>query len=394
MKTTKPARLLSLDVLRGITIAGMIMVNNPGSWGKMYAPLAHAQWNGLTPTDLVFPFFMFIMGVSTFMSLQKFDFQFSGEFFRKLLKRSVLIFLIGMAIGWFSILCFGTFDITKPDTTFWERFQQSVLPYDRIRILGVMQRLALSYFFSSLIVVFVNHKHLWKVILGILGGYTLLLFAGNGLSLTADNIIAVVDRSLFGEAHMYKEYLPEGGRLPFDPEGLLSTIPCVAHVLIGFWVGKLLKETEDIHMKVQKLLIYGTLMVFAGLLLDYGVPMNKKIWSATFVVTTCGLASQLLAILIWTIDIHQKKRWTPFFESFGVNPLFMYVLGGLLSILFGSIRFTTEAGVMSVKGWIYGALQNSVGDDYLASFLFSLLFVALNSLFGYILYTKRMYIKI
>lgn len=390
----KPVRLLSLDVLRGITIAGMIMVNNPGSWSKIYTPLGHASWDGLTPTDLIFPFFMFIMGVSMFMSLQKSNFKFSSDFFKKLLKRSVIIFAIGLAIGWFSILCYGTFDIGKSELTIFERFKNSVFPYDRIRILGVMQRLSLSYFFSSLIVVLVNHKYLWRVVIGILTAYTLILFAGNGLVLSPDNIIAVVDKALFGEAHMYKEFLPDGSRIAFDPEGLLSTIPCISHVLIGFLMGKVLVNTKDLNEKVQQLLLYGTIMVFVALLLSYGVPINKKVWSSTFVLSTCGFASQFLAILIWIIDINKKSGWTGFFNSFGVNPLFMYVLGGFLSILFGSIRFRTEDGIISIKGFIYSNLQNLVGDDYMASLLFSLFFIALNAVFGYILYRKRIYIKI
>ncbi|MGL5920539.1 MAG: acyltransferase family protein, partial [Bacteroidales bacterium] len=343
----QPKRLLSLDVLRGITIAGMIMVNNPGTWGTMYAPLKHAQWDGLTPTDLVFPFFMFIMGVSTFLSLSKFNFQCSADFLKKLIKRSAIIFLIGMAIGWFSIVCYSTFDIGDTSQTMWQRFVSNVFPYERIRILGVMQRLSLSYFFASLIIVTVPMRHIVKVIAGILISYFLILFFGNGFVLSEDNIIAVVDRAVLGVNHMYKETLPDGARIPFDPEGLLSTIPCVAHVLIGFMCGKLMKDNPDINAKVEKLLLWGTIMAFGGMLLSYGCPVNKKIWSPTYVLVTCGFASQLLGILIWIIDIKGKNKWSVFFETFGVNPLFMYVMGGFLAILFGSIRFWSGDEIVS-----------------------------------------------
>lgn len=390
----QPKRLLSLDVLRGITIAGMIMVNNPGTWGTMYAPLKHAQWDGLTPTDLVFPFFMFIMGVSTFLSLSKFNFQCSADFLKKLIKRSAIIFLIGMAIGWFSIVCYSTFDIGDTSQTMWQRFVSNVFPYERIRILGVMQRLSLSYFFASLIIVTVPMRHIVKVIAGILISYFLILFFGNGFVLSEDNIIAVVDRAVLGVNHMYKETLPDGARIPFDPEGLLSTIPCVAHVLIGFMCGKLMKDNPDINAKVEKLLLWGTIMAFGGMLLSYGCPVNKKIWSPTYVLVTCGFTSQLLGILIWIIDIKGKNKWSVFFETFGVNPLFMYVMGGFLAILFGSIRFWSGDEIVSIKGFIFNAFQSFSPDVYFASFLYSVFFVAINWLIGSYLYRHKIYIKI
>lgn len=390
----QPKRLLSLDVLRGITIAGMIMVNNPGTWGTMYAPLKHAQWDGLTPTDLVFPFFMFIMGVSTFLSLSKFNFQCSADFLKKLIKRSAIIFLIGMAIGWFSIVCYSTFNIGDTTQTMWQRFVSNVFPYERIRILGVMQRLSLSYFFASLIIVTVPMKHIVKVIAGILVSYFLILFFGNGFVLSEDNIIAVVDRAVLGVNHMYKETLPDGARIAFDPEGLLSTIPCVAHVLIGFMCGKLMKDNPDINAKVEKLLLWGTFMAFGGMLLSYGCPINKKIWSPTYVLVTCGFASQLLGILIWIIDIKGKNKWSVFFETFGVNPLFMYVMGGFLAILFGSIRFWSGDEIVSIKGFIFNAFQSFSPDVYFASFLYSVFFVAINWLIGSYLYRHKIYIKI
>ena len=390
----QPKRLLSLDVLRGITIAGMIMVNNPGTWGTMYAPLKHAQWDGLTPTDLVFPFFMFIMGVSTFLSLSKFNFQCSADFLKKLIKRSAIIFLIGMAIGWFSIVCYSTFNIGDTTQTMWQRFVSNVFPCERIRILGVMQRLSLSYFFASLIIVTVPMKHIVKVIAGILVSYFLILFFGNGFVLSEDNIIAVVDRAVLGVNHMYKETLPDGARIAFDPEGLLSTIPCVAHVLIGFMCGKLMKDNPDINAKVEKLLLWGTIMAFGGMLLSYGCPINKKIWSPTYVLVTCGFASQLLGILIWIIDIKGKNKWSVFFETFGVNPLFMYVMGGFLAILFGSIRFWSGDEIVSIKGFIFNAFQSFSPDVYFASFLYSVFFVAINWLIGSYLYRHKIYIKI
>ncbi|MGL5772712.1 MAG: acyltransferase family protein, partial [Bacteroidales bacterium] len=260
--------------------------------------------------------------------------------------------------------------------------------------LGVMQRLALSYCFASLIVVFVPLKYLWKTIVLILISYFVILYYGNGFELSDTNIIARVDLSLWGADHMYKEYLPDRSRIPFDPEGLLSTIPCIAQVLIGFMAGELLKNTSDIHQKVERLLIWGTILFFAGALLSYGCPVNKKIWSPTYVLVTCGLASSFLGLLIWIIDINGKKNWSSFFEAFGVNPLFMYVLGAFLSILLGSICFETSEGIVSLHGYIYQSILSLVMNPYLASLLFAIAFIMVNWVIGYILYKKKIYIKI
>jgi predicted acyltransferase len=383
-----PKRLLSLDILRGITISGMLLVNNPGSWEHIYTPLEHAPWHGLTPTDLVFPFFMFIMGVSMYISMSKFDFTFSPGYLKKLVKRSILIFLVGMAIGWFSILCRGVFNIGT-DLGIWERFTSSVFPYDRIRILGVMQRLALSSFFASLLVVLIPSKHWLKTVGAILVGYYLILLLGDGFELTPNNIIIRVDTALLGVAHIY-----HGESIPFDPEGLLSTIPCIAHVILGIYCGKLIKTTANMTEKVNKLFIYGTILLFAGLLLNYGIPINKKIWTPTYVLATCGLASLLLALLTWIIDIKSKKRWSVFFESFGINPLFLYVLGGVISILLGSISFPVGDQIVSIKGFIYNSLVATVHNENVASLLFALFFIFLCWIIGHQLYKRKIYIKL
>lgn len=386
----RPKRLLALDILRGITIAGMILVNNPGSWGHIYAPLEHASWNGLTPTDLVFPFFMFIMGVSTYFSLRKFDFKPSWPTIAKILRRTVVIFLIGIGVAWFSLFMRG---IVRGDAL-WE----AVLNFDHIRILGVMPRLAICYCAGSLLAITLRHKTLPIFIALMLVVYAIILLCGNGFEFADHNVIAVVDRAVLGEAHMYSDTI-DGVTLKFDPEGLLSTLPSIAHMLIGFLCGSLIVSTTDNTLRINKLFIVGTILTFAGFLLDFGLPINKKIWSPTFVLTTCGLASSFLALLIWIIDIKGKRRWCHFFEAFGVNPLFMYVLGAILSVLMGTIRIPwaeATSGMISIKGFIYKALLMPVCMDNatLASLIFALLFVMFNWCFGEILYKKKIYIKI
>ena len=373
----KKSRLLSLDVMRGITIAGMILVNNPGTWSDIYAPLRHAEWHGLTPTDLVFPFFMFIMGVSTYMSLRKYDFRLSWAAVSKITRRTAVIFLIGLILAWIGLLVGGIASGAA--------LIDAVLSFDHIRILGVLPRLALAYGVASLVALACRNRYLPVVAVGLLVVYSVILIFGNGFAFSEDNVIAVVDRCVLGENHMYTDWVG-GVRLHFDPEGLLGIIPSVAHVLIGFMVGEMLMSDGDNSRRALKVLILGTSLTFAGLLLSYGIPVNKKIWSPTFVLTTCGLASSLLGLLIYVIDVRKHAGWCRFFEVFGVNPLALYVLATVLSIY---------------PGWmVQGPIMESCiiplccGNMKLASLVFALLFVGIIWLAGLPLYKRRIYIKI
>jgi predicted acyltransferase len=369
MTQKQTGRLLSLDVMRGITIAGMIMVNNPGSREYVYAPLRHARWDGLTPTDLVFPFFMFIMGVSMYFSLRKYNFTLSKESVCKVLKRTALIFLVGLGLNLFGNI-----------------FRSGFGSFEQLRILGVMQRLALAYGIGSLIGLTVNHKYLLHIAGGILVFYWALLAFTGSTVLSVDNIIAVVDRAILGESHMYGDTLADGTRIAFDPEGLLSTIGSVGHVLIGFFAGKMILDSKkDNERIIRNLFIFGTILAFAGLLLSYGCPINKKVWSSTFVLTTCGFGSLLLGLLIWIIDINGKKKRTMFFESFGINPLYLYVQAALLGTLVGSIGF---------KSWMTDSVFTPVLGNYGGSLAWAVFFVVLNWLPGYFLYKKQIYIKL
>ncbi len=392
--TGKSARLLSLDVLRGITIAGMILVNNPGNWGSVYPPLRHAEWNGLTPTDLVFPFFMFIMGVSMYLSYKKFDFKFSNRTFLKLFRRSLLLFLIGLAIGWLGLFSGGLRELQGTDIPLGERIWQAATNFENVRILGVLQRLALVSFFGTLIILLIPHKHIPWLTGAILLIYWILIGVTGSYVASEDNIIAIVDRAILGASHMYTETLPDGKVIPFDPEGILSTLPCIAHVLIGFWAGKLISESKSKNEQIQNLAIFGTILFFAGFFLHYGFPVNKKIWSSSFVLVTCGLASLLFSLLIWIIDVNNKKKWSVFFESFGVNPLFIYVVADILSILLSNVVFMYQGNWISIKNFVYFEWLSSVFGNYLGSLIFALCFVFINWIIAHILYKKKIYIKL
>jgi len=379
-------RLLSLDILRGITVAGMLLVNNPGTWSHIYTPLEHAEWIGLTPTDLVFPFFIFVMGVSMYFSLRKFNFKLNGTLLKKIVRRTVLLMLVGWAVSWFSHLMYG---LARGDS-----FAVAVNNLDTIRILGVFQRLALCYFFGSLIAVLCNHKFIPWVIGILLVGYALLLQLGNGYDFSLDNILARVDNAVLGEKHMYHESA-YGTKIALDPEGLLSTIPCIAHVLIGLMVGKLIMTYHDNHDRIMRLMILGTSMLLAGWLLQYGIPCGKKMWSSTFVLITTGMATCILALLIYVIDVKGNKRWCRFFEHFGVNPLALYLLGSILSIVFGSVAIghSLEGDRITIHSMIYDGYL-TFASEKCASLLYAITFVLINWVVGYILYKKKIYIKI
>lgn len=353
-------RLLSLDILRGITVAGMILVNNAGG-PETYAPLKHAIWNGLTPCDLVFPFFLFIMGISTYISLNKFNFEASRQTVFKVFKRTLLILLIGWGINWFSYICKGDF-----------------FPIEHLRLTGVLTRIALCYGIVSLIALYLNHKYLLWLIGGLLIPYSILLCLGNGYVCDESNLLGYIDRTLLGAKHLYL-------KSPIDPEGLTSTLPAIAHTMIGFYCGRVIVQSKNIDQKVMQLFLIGFILIGIGWLLSFGLPLNKRIWSPSFAILTCGGAASLLAMLMYFIDIKEKHSWSTFFKVFGVNPLFLYVLSELLAIIFSSF---------GIKKVLYQSLFLCIGEPYLSSAIYAILFTLLLGGAGYYLYKKRIYIKI
>ena len=386
MSKDKTKRLLAVDILRGITIAGMLLVNNPGSWGDLYAPLAHAEWIGLTPTDLVFPFFVFVMGVSMYFSLRKFYFKPSKSLMFKIVRRTVVLFLIGWLVQWFGLMLRSFYD---PEVHFFTNM------FAKLRILGVFQRLALVYFFGSIIAVLFKQRFIPWIIGLILVVYAIILGTGHGYDFSLNNILSQIDLKVLGEDHMYHESA-YGMKLALDPEGLLSTLPCIAHVLIGFMVGKCLVDIHDNRDRIVQIAVWGSVMLLVGWLLQYGIPCSKKAWTTSYVLITCGMASCILAMLIYAIDIKGHNRWCRFFQSFGVNPLFCYLVGTILAIVFGRVQFGVDAAgnTRTIHSMIYDACQWFMPTPEAASCLYAVIFVFITWCFGYILYKKKIYIKI
>lgn len=365
-------RYLALDVLRGITVAGMLIVNNSGG-GGVYAQLEHSPWNGLTLADLVFPFFMFIMGVSVYFSLSKFPSGLNRKVLGKIFYRGILMFALGIGLATVLMLFKG----------------------GELRVLGVVQRLAISYFGGAIIAQSLKFEHLLPAAAVILTTYAVILMVGCGYEPSLDNVVSRFDRLFIGDRHLYLQRMPDGNRIPFDPEGLLSTFPCFAQVLLGVYVGKILSNRETTENKLLRVFIFGTILLFVGFVFSDVLPINKRIWSPTYVLVTCGVASLALALLIWIIDVRSKRSWTPFFEAFGINPLFMYVVGTVIGYVCTFVKIPYGQGMVSIRKAVYGGiLLPLTGDAPLASLCYSLLFVMLVWLVGLPLYKRRIYIKI
>ena len=246
-----------------------------------------------------------------------------------------------------------------------------------------------------MIAVTCKHKLLPWIVGGILARYAVILYFGNGYDFSLDNIIARIDNAVLGENHMYHETV-DGVELAFDPEGILSTLPGVAHVLIGFLLGKMIVEHKDNYDRINRLMLVGFGLLLGGWLLSYGIPCGKKMWSTTFVMITCGLASCMLALLIYVIDIKGHNKWCKFFHVFGVNPLFLYLCGTILAIVFGAVPLGTDAegAVRTVHSIAYNGYCSLFGDETFASCVYAVVFILVNWCVGDILHRKGIIIKI
>ncbi len=362
-------RLVALDVLRGLTIALMIMVNTPGSWSYVYPPLRHAEWNGTTPTDLVFPFFLFIVGVSMWFSFRKYGGRITKSGLLKVFKRFTVIFLLGLFLN-----ALPTFD------------------FENLRIYGVLQRIVIAYAIAALICMKFEYKIILKLFVGILFGYWgLIYFLGEGDPYSlSNNIVAKVDVFLFGENHIYG-----GFGIPFDPEGLLSSIPSIATVLIGYFAGRIIEKSGVVFDAIKKLVFYGTIAVVIGLIWNLVYPINKPIWSSSYVVYTGGLAMLFLSLLLWIIDVKGiKKIFNPFIH-FGTNPLFIFMFAGVFGRMMRLVKTTNSEGeTTTVLNYFYADMLVPIFGNMNGSLFYAIIHMIVFWLLTYILYKKNIFIKI
>ncbi len=369
-------RYLALDVLRGMTIAFMIIVNTPGSWRDLYAPLAHADWHGFTPTDLVFPTFLFVVGNAMSFAMKRLQEIPKGEFYRKVFKRTFLIFVIGWLLN-----AFPFFDYNEAGEIVFINLTE-------VRLVGVLQRIALCYFFAALILYWGGEKLGW-----IFSGVALLAYwpimylfgdAGDPYSLTG-NAALKLDLMLIGESRMYM-----GEGIAFDPEGILSTLTSIVNVIAGFLVGKMIQRKGNTTATVKTLLIAGVVLIALSYAWHLVFPINKKIWTSPYVTLTVGWDLLILGALIFIVEIRKQTSWTYFFQAFGRNPLILYVLSGVVISIFSMIPI----GESTLKGQIYSNLFSSWLSPKNASFLFSICYMLLIWLIGFWMDKRKIYIKV
>lgn len=360
-------RYLSLDVFRGLDVALMILVNSPGRGSTTFSPLLHAEWNGFTLTDLVFPTFLFVVGNSMSFSMKKYESMGESAFFKKVLKRTAIIFLLGFLMYWFPFFDNG-----------------ELKPFAETRIFGVLQRIALCYMFASILLHYMKSKSVIIFSILALVAYHLLLFAFGDLTLTG-NAVLRLDTWLIGPKHMY-----HGEGIAFDPEGLLSTLPAIVNVVAGYLTGTFIQKNGQNYETIAKLMMMGIVLIFAGLAWDLLLPINKKLWTSSFVLLTSGIDMCLIASLVYVLDMKKAKNWTYFFEVFGRNTLFIY----LLSELFVISLFSIGIGGGSLYRWIADNVFISWAGGYMGSLLFAIWIVLTCWIVGYILDKKGIYVKV
>jgi predicted acyltransferase len=369
-------RYLSLDVLRGLTIALMVIVNSPGTWEHIYGPFMHAPWHGFTITDMVFPSFLFVVGNAMSFSMKKLESEPDRVFLKKVFKRTLLIYLIGLFLNAYPFIKYadnGSF--TSVDLT-------------GVRIYGVLQRIALCYCIASLVLYYLGTR-------GAIIFSSVALFAYWGLmhffgdaadpySLSG-NAVLKLDLWLIGPRNIYK-----GEGVPFDPEGLLSTVPAVVNVIGGYLAGHYIQKNGNSRETVRRLIYVGFVLIALALVWDSFFPINKKIWTSSYVLLTVGLNTWAIAALMLIIELANVRKWTYFFEVFGRNPLVLYALSGMIVKTMALIRVDG----MGLKPWIFNNVFMVLATPKNASLLYAIAYMMLIWLIGYWMDKKRIYVKV
>lgn len=375
-------RLTSLDVFRGITIAGMILVNMVGVAKDKYPPLDHAAWNGCTPTDLVFPFFLFIVGVAMAFSLSKYtpENKPTKKVYLRIFRRATILFILGLLLNVFWNQGVWTFDFTN------------------IRFMGVLQRISLSYLFTSLIVLQLPRKSQWILATVLLIGYWLTMTYipvpeyGAGVLTRTGNFGAFIDRLIIPKPHLYKW---DDFNLMGDPEGLYATIPATVSVLIGYFTGELIRNKQQPNSQTSMdLVLLGLCCLIIGIIWDIGFPINKKLWTSSYVMFSSGWALILLAACYELIEVRLIKRWSKPFEIMGLNAIALFIASVLLIKITAKIQIGTGENSISIYNWIYQNIFASWAGNFHGSFLFGLFTVFFWYGVTNFMYRKHWFIKV
>lgn len=381
MMTQPKQRLLSLDFLRGLTVAAMILVNNPGSWGHIYAPLEHAEWNGCTPTDLVFPFFLWIVGVSIAfaMSSSKADPSTHKKTILKAVKRGLILYFLGFFLAIFGKL-----------------LNDPLNALQTVRLLGVLQRIGIVFIISSIIFLKASQKTIFKTLIVILAVYWALMtfvpVPGVGYpNLEKEtNLAAWIDRGILTEAHTW------ASSKTWDPEGVLSTLPAVATCLFGILVGIWMRRKDvDNPTKVAWLFTAGIAAIVLGLLWDLQFPINKALWTSSYVLYAGGLASVALALCYWIIDVQGYKKFTTPFVVYGVNAITVFFLAGLMPRVLNLIQVTKPDGTKTgILVRFYETCYTPFFSPINASLVWAITYVLGFYVLLYFMYKKNIIIKV
>jgi predicted acyltransferase len=396
--TTTRERLLSLDVFRGLTIAGMLLVNDPGTWSAIFPPLEHAEWHGWTPTDLIFPFFLFIVGITTHLSLSARRARGDDEsaLVKQILRRGIIIYLLGFAMALFPFYQWGTID-TIPNASAWDRV---VYRLEHVRILGVLARIGIVYICAGLLTLRTTLKQQIVIIAALLFGYwfamTLIPVPGENeigalLLHTKDrNLAAYLDRAILGTNHTWS------GSVTFDPEGPLSTLPAIATALLGVIAGRWIAvRDKPLLERITGLFAVGSLGMMLGLMWNWSFPINKSLWTSSYVIFTAGMACVVLAAIMWIVDYLDVKWWTKPWVVFGVNPIVAFVGSGVMARLIYTLWHVNYQGhSTSIQNAIYQILFASWLPPRVASLAFALSFVLLWYGILLVLYKRNIILKV
>lgn len=380
-------RFYSLDVFRGATVCLMILVNNPGSWGAIYDPLEHAPWHGLTPTDLVFPFFLFAVGNAMAFVMPRLEAGGDGIFWKKVATRSLIIFAVGLFLTWWPFVKWsGNELLFKP----WSYTDEKGNPQG-VRILGVLPRIALCYFFAAIIVYYLKLRKAFYLGMVLLLVYWVLCFS---LGDPADPYSMKgwfgnkIDEAVLGPAHMYK-----GEGMLFDPEGLMSTLPAIVQVVFGYMVGDYIIKKGKTWEMVAGLYAAGVALLLAGFCWDMVFPINKKIWTSSYVVYTTGLAMITIATMIYMIEFKNiRGGLAKFFDVFGKNALFVFALSAFLPKGFALIRLGDGVNPWN---WLYKkVLIHTPGAKENGSLLYAICVILFMWAICYWMDKKKIYVKV
>jgi len=376
MMVEKSKRLVSLDAFRGITIAAMILVNNPGTWNAVYKPLQHAHWNGWTPTDLIFPFFLFIVGVAIVFAFSKRLTlgQTKKDLYLKIIRRTLILFGLGLFLNGFPFFNLST-----------------------IRIPGVLQRIAITYFFASIIYLNFNIKSIYYITFGILAVYWIIMKTipvpgyGAGVLEPVGNLCWYID------SHIFRGHTWAGAPAPgFDPEGLLSTLPAISSVLFGILTGNYIKRKINEYEKVSSLFVWGFFAVIGGYIVSIWFPINKNLWTSSYVLLTTGMALIFLATCYWLIDIKGYKKWSVPFLIYGSNAITVYTLSGIIArmLIFLFKVKLSDGEVITLKAYLFRTLFASWLPPHQASLAYAIVYDLILLGFMTILYKKKIFIKV